>query len=308
MALSRTFFLVPIEIRYSFPLPSVASAQTSPKLQERFFAGRTHMPNDPVIEVATLHQFSNVLLLDVREAEAFEKDHAAGAVRVPIEAWVEAAKRSETSFASTAFWERQIGELGVCAITTAVVVDDGRMTEAARVWFILQFFGAKAHILNGGWPVLSDAGIALPLPLETFTGRPFKAAPGSGEVGLVERDELKDELDGETTIFDARTRAEFDGKDLRSNARGGHLPGARLLSHADLLQGKQLKSPEDLHRLIDAAGFRPGEHVVTHCDGGGRAALAAVAAVRAGFPDVRVYYLSFSDWAKDESCPIISEL
>jgi thiosulfate/3-mercaptopyruvate sulfurtransferase len=27
-------------------------------------------------------------------------------------------------------------------------------------------------------------------------------------------------------------------------------------------------------------------------------------AVRAGYLGVRVYYLSFSDWAKDESCPI----
>jgi thiosulfate/3-mercaptopyruvate sulfurtransferase len=45
--------------------------------------------------------------------------------------------------------------------------------------------------------------------------------------------------------------------------------------------------------------------VVTHCDGGGRAALAAIAAVRAGYDDVRAYYLSFADWAKDQSCPIV---
>jgi thiosulfate/3-mercaptopyruvate sulfurtransferase len=31
------------------------------------------------------------------------------------------------------------------------------MTNAARVWFILQYFGVKAVILNGGWPVLSSA-------------------------------------------------------------------------------------------------------------------------------------------------------
>jgi len=29
------------------------------------------------------------------------------------------------------------------------------MTNAARVWFILQYFGVKAVILNGGWPALS---------------------------------------------------------------------------------------------------------------------------------------------------------
>jgi thiosulfate/3-mercaptopyruvate sulfurtransferase len=46
---------------------------------------------------------------------------------------------------------------------------------------------------------------------------------------------------------------------------------------------------------------------VTHCEGGGRAALGAAAAVRAGFDDVRVYYLSFGDWVRDESCPIVRD-
>jgi hypothetical protein len=47
--------------------------------------------------------------------------------------------------------------------------------------------------------------------------------------------------------------------------------------------------------------------VVTLCDGGGRAALAAAATLRAGYRDVRAYYLSFADWAKDESCAIIRD-
>jgi thiosulfate/3-mercaptopyruvate sulfurtransferase len=29
--------------------------------------------------------------------------------------------------------------------------------------------------------------------------------------------------------------------------------------------------------------------------------------VQAGFSRVDTYYLSFSDWAKDESCPIVRE-
>ena len=42
----------------------------------------------------------------------------------------------------------------------------------------------------------------------------------------------------------------------------------------------------------------------SHCDAGGRAALAALAAVVAGRRDVQAYYLSFSDWAADGSCPV----
>jgi thiosulfate/3-mercaptopyruvate sulfurtransferase len=171
------------------------------------------MPYDPVVEptaVSSLHAFR---LLDVRGQTAFTYGHARNAVRVPIEVWESAAKAGETSFTNIAYWERAIGELGVDSDVPAVVYDDGRMTEAARVWFILQYFGVKALILNGGWPAMS---------------------------------------------------------------------------------GSQLKPAAELHDLLAQAGFQPGDHLVTHCDGGGRA----------GYDDVRAYYLSFADWAKDESCAI----
>ena len=35
--------------------------------------------------------------------------------------------------------------------------------------------------------------------------------------------------------------------------------------------------------------------------------LNGPAAVRAGFDDVRVYYLSFGDWVRDESCPVVRD-
>ncbi|WP_287196403.1 hypothetical protein [Mesorhizobium sp.] len=47
-------------------------------------------------------------LLDVRDAEAFQADHAASAVRVPVELWEAAAKTGETSFENTSYWERAI--------------------------------------------------------------------------------------------------------------------------------------------------------------------------------------------------------
>ncbi|MEZ2130850.1 MULTISPECIES: sulfurtransferase [unclassified Sinorhizobium] len=264
------------------------------------------MPRDPVIEYSVLPSFSAYRLLDVREPAAFEADHPASAMRVPIEAWEAAAKAGETSFENVAYWQHAIDALGVDDQLPAVVYDDGRMIEAARVWFILQYFGGKAFILNGGWPSIRERQDLL-ANAASSPAAGFRAQPGAGPVGLVDRHRLKAELDDDVRIFDARTAAEFSGEDLRRNARGGHLPGARLLPHASLLDNGRLKPAGELRALLTEAGFQPGDHVVTHCDGGGRAALAAVAAVRAGYEDVRAYYLSFADWAKDESCPIIRE-
>ena len=263
------------------------------------------MPNDPFVDIAALSSLGPVHYLDARDRVTFDAGHAPGAVHVPVEEWDKAAKAADIGFAKTGYWDEALASLGVGPSAIAVAYDDGRMTNAARVWFILQYFGIKAVILNGGWPVLSSA-TGLPAGTGPLTGG-FRAAPGSGPVGLVDRDTLKGQLDGDAHVFDTRTRAEFTGEDMRNRTRAGHLPGARHLSHTDLLDNGIVRPALALRAMLERAGFGLGDHVVTHCEGGGRAALGAAAAVRAGFDDVRVYYLSFADWVRDESCPIVRE-
>jgi thiosulfate/3-mercaptopyruvate sulfurtransferase len=263
------------------------------------------MPNDPFVDVATLPSLGPIRYLDARDPATFDAGHIPGAVRVPVEEWDAAAKAADIGFAKTAYWDEALGSLGVGPSAVAVTYDDGRMTNAARVWFILQYFGVKALILNGGWAALSSStGLTAGVGLSTGG---FQAVPGAGTVGLVDRETLKHQLGGEAHVFDTRTRAEFTGEDTRRRTRSGHLPGARHLSHADLLDDGVVRSPQALRAMLERVGFGPGDHIVTHCEGGGRAALGAAAAVRAGFDDVRVYYLSFADWARDESCPIVRD-
>jgi thiosulfate/3-mercaptopyruvate sulfurtransferase len=248
------------------------------------------------------------IVLDARTAEAYDAGHCPGAVYVPVAAWEAAAKQADTGLDNTAHWHGLVGGLGIDGTRPVAVYDDGRLTEAARVWFVLQHFGVLAAVVDGGWPLIyARAGFSV----ETIPARPlaatFRAGRRSEQVGLVTRADVREALDSDARIFDARTAAEFAGEDLRKNARGGHLPGARRVGHADLIgQDGRLKSPNEIRLMLTEAGFQAGERIITHCDGGGRAALAALAAVEAGFSKVDAYYLSFSDWAKDESCPLVA--
>jgi thiosulfate/3-mercaptopyruvate sulfurtransferase len=263
------------------------------------------MPSDPFVDPAALPSLGPIRYLDARDQAAFDAGHAPGAVRVPLDAWDKAAKAADTGFGKSAYWDDALGSLGVDPSATAVAYDTGAMTNAARVWFILQYFGLKCVILNGGWPALAAAA-GTPMGTGPSAGE-FQARPGVGAVGLVDRETLKRQLDGAAHVFDSRTRAEFTGEDARNRPRSGHLPGARHLSHVDLMDNGIVRPAPVLRGMLERVGFGPGDHIVTHCEGGGRAALAAAAAVRAGFDDVRVYYLSFADWARDESCPIVRD-
>jgi thiosulfate/3-mercaptopyruvate sulfurtransferase len=262
------------------------------------------MPSDPFIEVDAITTLGPVRYLDARGATAFAAGHAPNAIRAPSDAWDAAAKHPDSGFENTAHWEATLHDLGIDDSAITIVYDTGAMTNAARVWFILQYFGANAVILNGGWPALAAAQTP---PHGVGPGIGFKAQPRAGSVGLVDRATLKSQLNGEAYVFDTRTRPEFTGEDPRKNARGGHLPGARHLSHTDLLDNGRVKPATEIRTMLDTVGFQPGDHIVTHCEGGGRAAFGAAAAVRAGFDDVRVYYLSFGDWAKDDTCPIVRD-
>lgn len=252
-------------------------------------------PQTPVVLAEELGQLGPIRILYVPAGDERPLD----LTTVPIVDWISRAKQSQSGLDDLAFWQGQLEKLGVGPDALTVVLDDGRMTEAARVWFILQYFGLPVVVLNGGRPALPEVPELVPPATATL-----QLSPGAGQVGLADRTSVKNDLDG-VQVFDARTAEEFRGDDLMGNARGGHLPGAAHLSHAELLDGTHLKSAREIARLMAASGLNESRPVVSHCNGGGRAALAALAAVVAGRRDVRVYYLSFADWAADESCPIV---
>ena len=166
--------------------------------------------------------------------------------------------------------------------------------------------------MNGGVPLISEAAKEGIVTLSMEPASPVSAAfvptsAESGRIAWIGRRDLKSAVDeGRVQILDARSVQEFEGTDLRGNSRGGHLPGATSVPHMSMLDSqRRLKSPAERSAMFEAAGLARGKLLVTHCQGGGRAALAALAAARAGYGPVASYYLSFGDWSADASCPVV---
>lgn len=274
----------------------------------------------PVIEAEDLARRLNakdsarLILLDVRDLAPYEQGHLAGAIRVDPAVWKEESLAAGSGLDHRALWLKRIGSVGVTGRDPIVIYDDGRMTEAARIWFVFQHFGVpEAGVLNGGYPALAPliAEGRVRVSRETASAKPAEFKPFAGDrarIGLVDRQGVRSAVDhGQAQILDVRSREEYTGIDLRKNKRGGHIPNAINIPHAKLLdESGLLKSAEDLAVILDKAGIRRGQPIITHCDGGGRASLAALAAERAGYGPVMNYYLSFGDWAADASCPLVS--
>ncbi len=278
-----------------------------------------YYPSDLVTEgnelILQLNQkvTEQMVILDVRSKTEYDNGHIAGAVWVDPSEWKQMSLADETGLDHETPWKNRIGALGISGHDPTLIYDDGSMTKAARIWFIFQHFGVpNTSVLNGGYPILKplikkgfiavskEQTKPIPVKFENSANTPVRIA-------LVDKQRVQKAIEqGEAQVFDTRTYEEYTGENLRNNTRGGHLPNAINLPHNKLLDNKgRIKSPQALAAIFKKAGFKQGQPIITHCQGGGRASLAALAADIAGYGPVMNYYLSFGEWAADASCPIV---
>lgn len=254
-----------------------------------------------------------IITLDVRAIDSYNGGHLVDAVHVDPREWMQTSLANDGGIEDIAAWSRRIGDLGIDENARVRIYDDGAMKDAARVWFILQLFGVTdVAVVDGGWAAIMATPEHQRSPISRIhhapNPRPFTArpAPRPDRVGIQDRAAVRSALqDQSVQILDARTPGEYRGEIAHGNPRAGRLPGALNLPHAELLTPDgRLRSPEELAEIFEKAGFVRGRPIVTHCESGGRASIAAIAALRAGYGPVTNYYRSFSDWSRDETCPI----
>ena len=247
----------------------------------------------------------NLRLLDARPRADYDKGHISGAVWVDAKA-VEALAARPGALTDEAIWERWIAPLGVGPDTEVLVYDASRQLDAARLWWLLGYLGVeRVGLIDGNFPLWSREGRPVTTGVPQVEPRPFRVA------FRTERHASKDDVmaalkgGGPARVIDARSGAEHTGAEKRSK-RAGHIPTACHLEWATLVDkdGRFLVEAT-LRAKLAQAGVKPGEPVITHCQGGGRASVDAFVFERLGFP-TRNYYLGWAEWGNADDTPVES--
>jgi thiosulfate/3-mercaptopyruvate sulfurtransferase len=258
-----------------------------------------------LVEPAALMDFgagAKPVIVDARPRNDYETAHVPGAVWVDHELWAKSFSEGKDRDA----WSRRIGGLGIDAKRN-VVVYDASVKDAARIWWLLRFWGVdNVRLLNGGW----SGWKAGKFPVES--GLPPSPEPASFVAAprlqrLATRKTILDALDQPTLqIVDARSFAEFCGVERLKNKRGGAIPGAKPLEWSDLVdpKTKRFKTPNELRRIFKEAGVDLTKKTVAHCQSGGRASVMAFGLELMGAKDVANYYAGWSEWGNVDSTPI----
>ena len=244
------------------------------------------------------------VILDARERIKYEGTHIPGAVWVDHAAWSKAFGNGD----DTKGWTQRIAALGLDNTSKVVVYDDNMSKDAARIWWILRYWGLNdVSLLNGGWSnwtqdgrLLQKDGTTPPLP-GSFVAQPVSKR-------LATKKSLLDSLTKPgLQIVDTRSEGEFCGTEKMTNKRAGAIPGAKHLEWSDLLDKdtKRFKTAEQMRKLFGDAGIALDQPTATHCQGGGRASVMAFGLELMGVKDVSNYYKSWGEWGNADDTPVV---
>lgn len=253
-----------------------------------------------------------VRVVDCAVLEAYRRAHIPGAVQMPVHYYIKEDDPAGGDHGVLVMPPRQfeglMAQLGITNDTTVVAYDDNNGFVAARLWWVLKYYGHdNAKVLNGGWHRWLTEGRPVTFHASRVAAGSFTVRPRPELYCDVERLKVQYDDPG-TQVMDVRTDAEWDGTNDRGNRRAGHVPGAKHLEWVRFVSrddDRKVLPADEIQALLDGAGITRDKPVITYCQGGIRAAMGKFILELMGYGDVRVYDGSMREWANRDDTPLV---
>jgi len=222
--------------------------------------GKTTEPkrdSQMLVEPAQLQKMlndRNLRILDVRSMEEYSKAHILGAVRVDVGDWKSLAT-ADDGLHDVKGWAVKLGSLGITS-KSHVVVYGGRLTDTARIWWLLKYVGVEnASLLNGSWESWPKSNRPAETSPPKIAATEFKPEFQADRLEVI--DTLKKLLKSDKLkVVDARSDSEF---------AGGRIPGSAHLEWKELLaKDGRFKTKSQLRELFRKQGIKPSQTAVCY--------------------------------------------
>lgn len=260
-------------------------------------------------ELSSLFDKSDVVIVDARAEEKYQKFHIHNAVNIPKTVFrtpEDIEYKKTNGFAiSPEKAERLFGEAGISAESRVIIYDSVTFPDASIIWTFLKYYGHdNVQILKGGYEKWVNEGrtVTPNPPSPHFLKGGFKVIPRPEMVATL--DWIRHKKDG-ITILDMRSFAEYIGTNSAGNKRGGSIPGAVNIEWNELAGDTTIKSLEEIHNVLSKYGVTKDKEIVTYCNWGiGRSTYGFMLLKMLGFEKVRVYGGSMEEWSARADLPI----
>ncbi len=237
----------------------------------------------------------DVRVIDVRPKQDYDAGHIPKALSIPADgvndptAQVEGARLLDDKLAAL------FGSRGIDKTTHVVLYDDKGGFHAARLFWMLDYFGhRKVSILNGGIQRWTADGHKLARgPVEM---RPAQLTPTPMDRRIASADWLLERrADPNVVVIDVRPPALY---------QKGHIPWARSIPWAqNLAADGTMKSADELLEHFASHGVTPDRNIASHCQDGKASAHTYFTLRLLGFPRIRSYDRSWAEWGAADDLP-----
>jgi thiosulfate/3-mercaptopyruvate sulfurtransferase len=196
-----------------------------------------------------------------------------------------------------AAWQVQdeMQKAGVDDGTKVIAYDDAGGSVAARLWFLLDWFGHGAQaVLDGG---LQAWGEPLETRIPSVTRGAFRSKPPD-RTRILDYEAVRGLETG--PLLDARAGERYRGEKEPVDPKAGHIPGALSAPWMENLgPDGRFKPPDELRDRFSSLGADDG--AVLYCGSGVNACHDLLAMEIAGLPKGRLYAGSWSDWSNRDA-------
>jgi thiosulfate/3-mercaptopyruvate sulfurtransferase len=252
-----------------------------------------------------------VVEVDVDPA-AYEKGHIEGAV-----GWnwrKDLQDQLHRDIASKEALANLLGQSGITPDTNILLYGDNNNWFAAYAYWALKYYGHdKVQLIDGGRVKWEKEGREYSTDVPSYPATDYRFHGSPKEDIRAYRDHVQSKL-GKAGLVDVRSPKEFSGELLAPEnlpqegaQRGGHIPTAVSIPWGTAVNTEDgsFKSIDELKEIYSGKGITSNKEVIAYCRIGERSAHTwFVLKELLGYPDVRNYDGSWTEWGSSIKAPI----
>lgn len=248
-----------------------------------------------------------LVMVDLGRTETYVQAHIPGAVHLDYGLIVAARTPAMGLVPGAERLSEVLGAIGLTPADHVVAYDDEGGGRAARLLWTLDVIGHTRHsLLNGGIQAWIEER-------RKSTTTPARPAPTLYPVTLHETATadagyiLAHLRDSGVVLLDTRTPGEYTGTTKRAE-RAGHIPGAVNFDWVNAMvdppRNLRLRPKAELEMLFEKLGVTRDKEIVAYCQTHHRSAHTYLVLKYLGYPALRGYPGSWSEWGNRPDTPI----
>ncbi|MAD41819.1 MAG: hypothetical protein CL623_05455 [Arcobacter sp.] len=278
---------------------------------------------DFMIQVDELNKLlenkENIVIIDVRLKEEYEKGHIESAVNFPeVFTYLPkgiTTKKEKESFKN--FFQELFSKAGISKDEIVIFYEDKFTLKAPRGLTILKYLGyeeKKIKVLDGGYIKWKEDSFKTSKIVTENIRKRF--IPKVDESFFVDYNEVLSYIDNPKVIkLDVRDKDEWVG--ISSSPFGmdfapkkGRLPNAIWIEWYKFITSNML-SVEVLDKIqeeLKKKNINKTDDIVLYCFKGARLSNSYIALRKLGYENIRIYFVGWNEWCRKENAPIINEV